>query len=35
LVDVEFTLTRDQNGMVMKVIKVKFVLPQEGQPPKE
>jgi Family of unknown function (DUF6263)/Sigma-70, region 4 len=35
LVDVEFTLTRDQNGKVMKVIKVKFVLPQEGQPPKK
>jgi RNA polymerase sigma factor (sigma-70 family) len=35
LADVEFTLTRDQNGKVMKIIKVRFVLPQEGQPPKK
>jgi RNA polymerase sigma factor (sigma-70 family) len=35
LIDVELTLTRDKNLKVTKVIKIKFVLPQEGQPPKK
>jgi RNA polymerase sigma factor (sigma-70 family) len=35
LVDVEFTLSRDKNQKVKKVIKIKFVLPQESQPPKK
>jgi RNA polymerase sigma factor (sigma-70 family) len=35
LVDAELTLTLDKNLKVLKVIKIKFVLPQEGQPPKK
>jgi len=35
LLGAKLTLTKDKNLKVMMVIKIKFVLPQEDQPPKK